>query len=281
MFEFREAQDGEQAWETLLLDQNIRVVITDLTMPKLDGYGLLQRIRTSKVSRIRNVPVIVVSGSGDDEERERAKAAGANDLITKGIATAQLLSRLDVLSRLVATQYDLERNLVALVHRGGGDEVDGLPASKIMQAEAAALLAASIECGKNFVVLDVCIALSDAVVPAPYSPSAEIIDAVGRILQHSIRQTDHLAQTAPTHFTIATGNIDRHSAHAFAQRICNAIEAAGRSNESATPLLASCGVVCLIGDDFDGEASLAAMMKMAHQRALANLERHISEGATR
>ena len=65
MFEFREALDGEQAWETLLLDQSIRVVITDLTMPKLDGYGLLQRIRTSKIARIRNIPVVVVSGSDE------------------------------------------------------------------------------------------------------------------------------------------------------------------------------------------------------------------------
>src|SRR6478735_9347312 len=94
LFDFREALDGEQAWETLLLDPGIRVVITDLTMPKLDGYGLLRRIRNSRVSRVRDIPVVVISGSDDSEERERAKAAGATDLITKGIATAQLLSRL-------------------------------------------------------------------------------------------------------------------------------------------------------------------------------------------
>src|SRR3569833_161370 len=69
MFEFREALDGEQAWEMLLLDPGIRVVITDLTMPKLDGYGLLRRIRTSKVSRIRDIPVVVVSGSDEEQER--------------------------------------------------------------------------------------------------------------------------------------------------------------------------------------------------------------------
>src|SRR3954470_9194382 len=72
MFEFREALDGEQAWETLLIDPSIRVVITDLTMPKLDGYGLLTRIRNSEISRIRNLPVVVVSGSDESEERDRA-----------------------------------------------------------------------------------------------------------------------------------------------------------------------------------------------------------------
>ncbi|MBV8664959.1 MAG: response regulator [Burkholderiaceae bacterium] len=100
LFEFREAVDGEQAWEILLGDAEIRVVISDLTMPRLDGYGLLQRIRTSDLARIRELPVVVVSGSDEVAERERAKAAGADDLITKGIGAAQLLSRLDVLARL-------------------------------------------------------------------------------------------------------------------------------------------------------------------------------------
>ena len=75
LFEFREALDGEEAWETLLIDPNIRVVITDLTMPKLDGYGLLARIRGSKITRIRTIPVVVVSGSDAQEERDRARAA--------------------------------------------------------------------------------------------------------------------------------------------------------------------------------------------------------------
>jgi len=98
-FEFREALDGEQAWEMLLLDPSIRVVITDLTMPKLDGYGLLDRIRNSRVRRIREVPVVVISGSDEQDEHARAKAAGATDLITKGIAAPHLLARLQVLSR--------------------------------------------------------------------------------------------------------------------------------------------------------------------------------------
>lgn len=101
-FDFREAADGEQAWEILLEDAGIRVLISDLTMPKLDGYGLLQRVRGSELARIRELPVVVVSGSDSAEERERVRAAGANDLITKGIDAAQLLSRLDILMRLAS-----------------------------------------------------------------------------------------------------------------------------------------------------------------------------------
>jgi CheY-like chemotaxis protein len=152
IFEFREALDGEQAWETLLIDPSIRVVITDLTMPKLDGYGLLNRIRNSKISRIRNLPVVVVSGSDELEERERAKAAGATDLITKGMDTAQLLTRLDILSKLVTSQREFEQSLEALVKRGPGDANQLLASSEHLTAQAEAMLENAIKHRKNFVI---------------------------------------------------------------------------------------------------------------------------------
>jgi two-component system cell cycle response regulator len=133
-FEYREALDGEQAWETLLIDPNIRVLITDLTMPNLDGYGLLERIRSSKISRIRDMPVVVVSGSDEHRERERAMANGATDLITKGIATAQLLSRLDVLSKLVDTQREYEHSLEALVSSASNEDASELSSPYALKA---------------------------------------------------------------------------------------------------------------------------------------------------
>ena len=86
VFEFREASDGMEAWETLLIDPNIQIVLSDLTMPRLDGYGLLERIRNSKIPRIRSLPVVIVSGSQDQPEQDRARAAGATDLIGKGMS---------------------------------------------------------------------------------------------------------------------------------------------------------------------------------------------------
>ena len=40
-YDFREESDGEMGWQTLLLDPSIQVVISDIGMPKLDGFGLL------------------------------------------------------------------------------------------------------------------------------------------------------------------------------------------------------------------------------------------------
>ena len=84
-YEVREEGDGEAGWQTLLLDPTLQVVISDLSMPKLDGYGLLERIRASKISRIQSIPVIMISGDEDDAARAKAKDLGATDFITKGI----------------------------------------------------------------------------------------------------------------------------------------------------------------------------------------------------
>ncbi|HNQ76252.1 MAG TPA: response regulator, partial [Pseudothauera hydrothermalis] len=64
-FQVREEVDGEAGWEALVIDPEIQLVITDIGMPRLDGYGLLERIRSSKLSRVRDLPVVVISGEED------------------------------------------------------------------------------------------------------------------------------------------------------------------------------------------------------------------------
>lgn len=282
MFEFKEALNGEQAWEILLLDPNIRVVITDLTMPKLDGYGLLQRIRTSKISRIRNIPVIVISGSDEQEEHARAKAAGANDLITKGIATAQLLSRLDVLAKLTNTQPEFERSFEVLVQNARQDPDVQLASAEALETHANMALSNAIRQGRNFVILSVSIGLklpdfSEKVTTA--LPPASVIAAVGQLLQRSVRQTDCVAQTGDNQFTFATGNIHFDSARNFAQRICGAIANANVLKEGTQSFIASCGMIAL--SEYGSQTAsattlLKAMRSIAHERAVLGLSKGIS-----
>src|SRR5690606_8222502 len=99
-FEVREEGDGEAAWEALLVDPAVQLVLTDIGMPRLDGYGLLERIRSAKVARVRSLPVLIISGDEDDSARERAAALGANGFITKGSGSAELVSALESLLRL-------------------------------------------------------------------------------------------------------------------------------------------------------------------------------------
>ena len=70
------------------------MVFSDLSMPKLDGFGLLERIRNSTETRIQNLPVIIITGAEDDEEtKQLALSKGASDFISKPFESVQLRTR--------------------------------------------------------------------------------------------------------------------------------------------------------------------------------------------
>ena len=93
-FDVVTADDGEEAWTQLGDDASIQVVFTDLNMPNVDGYELLQRLRNSEDGSLASLPVIVVTGAENDEvARMRALDMGATDFITKPFTTVDLLAR--------------------------------------------------------------------------------------------------------------------------------------------------------------------------------------------
>jgi len=72
-FDVREEADGEAAWAVIQSDASIVMVFTDLDMPKLNGFGLLSRIRDAKEERIRDLPVVVISGVDEPGWKESRK----------------------------------------------------------------------------------------------------------------------------------------------------------------------------------------------------------------
>ena len=93
-FETVEASHGNNAFEILSAESPFSLVISDLTMPGLDGFGLLEKIRSSHLPHIRNLPVIIITGANDtDATMERATQAGATDFIGKPFDAVHLLAR--------------------------------------------------------------------------------------------------------------------------------------------------------------------------------------------
>ncbi len=81
-----EASDGEAAWE-LLEEQDFDVVLCDINMPRLDGLGLLRRIR----ERNQNPPeVIMLTGQATVESAIEAMKLGAYDYLTKPYRIGEL-----------------------------------------------------------------------------------------------------------------------------------------------------------------------------------------------
>jgi CheY-like chemotaxis protein len=79
-FDVLEAGDGMGALETM---QTARpdVVVTDLALPRMDGYELMARMQADH--RLRDVPVIALSGFSGAEHEERARKAGSSLVLQK------------------------------------------------------------------------------------------------------------------------------------------------------------------------------------------------------
>ncbi|MEW6646607.1 MAG: response regulator [Pseudomonadota bacterium] len=109
-FELVLCEDGQQAWDALEQTDDFTLLFTDLSMPRLDGYALLERIRACDNPAIRELPVIIVTGKEDEEEaRERLLALGATDFINKPFHSSELVSRARGYASLRKTVTKLER----------------------------------------------------------------------------------------------------------------------------------------------------------------------------
>jgi CheY-like chemotaxis protein len=79
-----EAEDGEDGWMRVRKQDDIRCVFTDYSMPELDGFGLLSRIKGSSNPRISELPVILVTGNEDDDSiRSKAEKSGFAEVVIK------------------------------------------------------------------------------------------------------------------------------------------------------------------------------------------------------
>ena len=87
-----EARDGVQA-----LDQVDRVgpdiIVLDLNMPGLDGYGVLSHLRSRPATA--DIPVIVLTAKGDEDNEVRVFELGADDFLTKPFRARALSARLE------------------------------------------------------------------------------------------------------------------------------------------------------------------------------------------
>jgi two-component system chemotaxis sensor kinase CheA len=75
------ATDGVEAW-TLLSSERFDLVLSDVQMPRMDGFDLTARIRAEE--RFHDLPVILLTSLDSKEETERGMAAGADAYLTKG-----------------------------------------------------------------------------------------------------------------------------------------------------------------------------------------------------
>jgi DNA-binding response OmpR family regulator len=88
-----EAADGREALR-LLYAQPPAAVVLDVTMPGLDGWKVLERIR-----EVSDVPVLMLTVQGEELHRVRGLRAGADDYVPKPFGRQELLARIEALLR--------------------------------------------------------------------------------------------------------------------------------------------------------------------------------------
>jgi CheY-like chemotaxis protein len=71
----------------------VRAVVTDLNMPRMDGFELIRRIRDD--TRLRTTPIIVVSADTDPDTPERMAALGVDAFFPKPFSPAQVRRTLE------------------------------------------------------------------------------------------------------------------------------------------------------------------------------------------
>jgi diguanylate cyclase (GGDEF)-like protein len=241
------ANDGEAGWEILTHDGQIDMLITDIQMPRLDGYGLICRVRADTRASIRDLPVITITGAEDDETRIRAYACGSTDFITKPFDRKLLQSRVHAYLRLkqasllYATADTTARATDALTHLSG--------------------LGAFLESGRAFFLRarernqDLSLAAIDvddfAALNRQYGDTVtdKLLVRVAEILTATVRREDVVARVAQAEFAVLVPQADRAQALVLCERLRERITAeAQKIVGSPVAVSASIGLVTLSAD---------------------------------
>jgi len=82
------AENGEEAWEYIqkckdngTLDQDVKLLITDIEMPLMDGHRLTKLVQSDDVTK--SIPVVIFSSLVNDEMRRKGEDLGADAQLSK------------------------------------------------------------------------------------------------------------------------------------------------------------------------------------------------------
>ena len=264
-FAVREEADGEAGWTAVEGDKSVVMVFTDLSMPKLDGFGLLSRIRGSGDARIKQLPVVIISGDENESSKKRARDSGANDFIGKTADAPEVLARIDNLLRLVEAKVEVAVSREAVNTTALRDPITGVFTPQFLLTEGRKHFSAAKRHGGPL-----------SVVILRIDSYGEIEQAVGRdvagkllariagLLSSTLRTEDSVGRTAENAFTVISASAGPAEALTFARRMRDQLQAAPVKYQSHTlNIRASIGIASL---GHDTANSVEELLKVALQR---------------
>jgi two-component system cell cycle response regulator len=259
------ARDGEEAWGMLLSDPRIELVITDVQMPRLSGQQLLKLIRLSPETRIRSLPVIVMTTAEDSAEKHLAFLNGANDFLNKPVDSLELRARVDVHHRLARIIRELEDSKKALAELATTDSLTKLKNRRLFYTQAAQNLSACRRYGKDMSLLLLDIDHFKKVNDSfGHHAGDEVLVKVAQLLAHMVRGVDTVARFGGEEFAVLMPETNRLGAAVLGERIRAAIEREQINVDGRhIPVTVSIGVTTLAAEDVE---SIDQMLNIADQR---------------
>jgi chemosensory pili system protein ChpA (sensor histidine kinase/response regulator) len=88
-YEITTCEDGMEAWQWLQRHQQPALLITDIEMPRMDGFTLIDRCRQAGLT----MPILVISSRLAEEWSRETSRLGATDYLTKGFSTSDLVNK--------------------------------------------------------------------------------------------------------------------------------------------------------------------------------------------
>jgi len=264
-FDVREEADGEAGWQAISSDPSIVVVFSDIQMPKLDGFGLLERMRTSQDQRIKAMPVIVISGDEEDATKKRARAAGANDFITKTTDGTEILSRIDNLLHLVEAKNQLVATKQAVDQTATRDPITGAFTPHYLATEGTKHFSHARRHGGSLSVLVFQVDThAENVEKVGKQVADQLLGRIVKLVTGTLRSEDTMGRLGETIFAVVFSGTSSQQAMAFARRMNEQLEKAQVSFRGQVLRIgASMGLAAL---DVDAASSIEDLMKLAQQR---------------
>jgi two-component system, cell cycle response regulator len=192
------AVDGKDGWNTIQNDEDIQVVFTDLVMPEMDGFELLQKIRTSKKESICNLPVIVTTGADNPEiAKQKAINLGATDFITKPFDASAIRTRALSYANLHQTSEKLREHTTLDVLTG---HMNGKGFDRQLEKEIAFVVRHQSRMTVMAIEID---GFKDLFIRVGRKGTETIIRKIGEVLATIVRREDTIARTGLATFMVS------------------------------------------------------------------------------
>ncbi|MFC0469010.1 response regulator transcription factor [Halalkalibacter kiskunsagensis] len=117
-FNVVEANNGRSALD-FAIEKQLDLIILDIMMPEMDGYDVCREVR-----RVSNVPIIMLTASGDEFDRVLGLELGADDYIIKPFSPRELVARIKAIFRRVDSTSRKKVNEQSFTYDYGAVKID-------------------------------------------------------------------------------------------------------------------------------------------------------------